>query len=159
MEKNFLKMDYVNFPLCLKNVQAPPGLKKWRQKQYDLNKILYLLVQYKSPSEILRKSKAHTAVSRKVVGRNVHATILKGNMGYDKYTVRNDWSCQTYFCWFLLVLTNICPWPPVPFFQISLKNSALKATHNTFRDCCKHFFDNLSRNSCIRYNLSHQTPS
>ena len=32
----------------------------------------------------------HTAVSRKVVGRNVHATIPKVNMGYDQYTVRND---------------------------------------------------------------------
>ena len=28
-----------------------------------------------------------TAISRKVVGRNVHATIPKGNMGYDQYTV------------------------------------------------------------------------
>ena len=82
----------------------------------------------------------HTAVSRNVVGRNVHATILKGNMGYDQYTVRNDWSCRTYFCYFPLVLTNICPWPPVPFFQISLKKSAHKATHNTFRGCCVHFF-------------------
>ena len=26
----------------------------------------------------------YTAVSRKVVGRNAHATILKGNMGYDQ---------------------------------------------------------------------------
>ena len=26
----------------------------------------------------------YTAVSRKVVGRNVHATILKGNMGHDQ---------------------------------------------------------------------------
>ena len=32
----------------------------------------------------------YTAVSRKVVGRNAHATIPKGNMGYDQYTVRND---------------------------------------------------------------------
>ena len=32
----------------------------------------------------------YTAVSRKVVARNAHATILKGNMGYDHYTVRND---------------------------------------------------------------------
>ena len=32
----------------------------------------------------------YTAVSRKVVGRNAHATITKGNMGYDQYTVRND---------------------------------------------------------------------
>ena len=34
--------------------------------------------------------KGYTAVSRKVVGRNAHATIPKGNMGYDQYTVRND---------------------------------------------------------------------
>ena len=26
----------------------------------------------------------HTAVSREVVGRNVHETIPKGNMGYDR---------------------------------------------------------------------------
>ena len=30
---------------------------------------------------------AHTAISRKVVGENVHVTIPKGNMGYDQYTV------------------------------------------------------------------------
>ena len=27
----------------------------------------------------------------------------------------------------------------LPFFQISLKNSELKTTHNTFRGCCVHF--------------------
>ena len=31
--------------------------------------------------------KMYTAISRKVVGKNVHATIPKGNMGYDQYTV------------------------------------------------------------------------
>ena len=29
----------------------------------------------------------YTAISRKVVGKNVHATITKGNMGCDQYTV------------------------------------------------------------------------
>ena len=29
----------------------------------------------------------YTALSRKVVGKIVHATIPKGNMGYDQYTV------------------------------------------------------------------------
>ena len=29
------------------------------------------------------------------------------------------------------------------FFQISLKNSELKTTHNAFRDCRVHFFDNF----------------
>ena len=75
----------------------------------------------------------HTAVLRKVVGKNVHATIPKGNMGYDQYTVPNDCSCRTYFCCFPLALL-------VPFFQFSLENRADKTTHNTFRDCRVHFF-------------------
>ena len=66
--------------------------------------------------------------------------IPKGNMGYDQYTVPDDWSCRTYFCCFPLALANICPWPPVSFFQIYLKSRALKTTHNTFRDCRVHFF-------------------
>ena len=82
----------------------------------------------------------YTAISRKVVGKNVHATIPKGNMGYAQYTVPNDCSCQTYFCCFPLALANLCPWPRVSFFQISLENRADKTTHNTFRDCRVHFF-------------------
>ena len=98
----------------------------------------------------------NTAVSRKVVGRNVHATTPKGNMGYDQYTVPNDCSCRTYFCCFPLALANICPWPLVPFFQISLENRADKTTHNTFGDCHVHFFRQLFskqlymvNNSCL----------
>ena len=49
-------------------------------------------------------------------------------------------SCRTYFCCFLLAFANKRPWPLVPFFQISSKNSELKTTHNTFRDCRVHFF-------------------
>ena len=40
----------------------------------------------------------------------------------------------------LLAFATICPWSLVPFFQISLKNSELKTTHITFRDCRVHFF-------------------
>ena len=86
------------------------------------------------------KAPIYTAISRKVVGKNVHATTPKGNMGYDQYTVSNDCSCRTYFCCFLLALTNVCPWPLVPFFQNSLENRADKTTHNTFRDCRVRFF-------------------
>ena len=39
----------------------------------------------------------YTVISTKVVGKNVHATIPKGNMGYDQYTVPDDCSCRTYF--------------------------------------------------------------
>ena len=70
----------------------------------------------------------------------MHARTLKGNMGYDQYTVPNDCCCRTYFCCFPMALANICPWPLVPFFQISLENRADKIAHNTFRDCCVHFF-------------------
>ena len=62
---------------------------------------------------------AYTAISRKVVAKKVHATISEGNMGYD-HTVPNDCSCRTCFCCLPLALANICPWPPVPFFQVSL---------------------------------------
>ena len=71
--------------------------------------------------------------------KNVHATTPKGNMGYDQYTVPHDCSCRTCFCCFPLALANTCPWPLVPFFQISLENRADKTTHNTFRDCHVHF--------------------
>ena len=49
--------------------------------------------------------------------------------------------------------TYICPWSPVPFFQISLKNSALKTTHNTFRDCRVHFFRQPSQKYLYRYKM------
>ena len=81
-----------------------------------------------------------TAILRKVVVKKVHAIIPKGNMGYDHYTVPNDCSCWTYFFCFRLALANICPWPSVPFFQISLYKSGVKTSHNTFRDRRVHFF-------------------
>ena len=75
-----------------------------------------------------------------VVGKNVLATIQKGNMEYDQYTVPETVAgCRTYFCCFPLALAGIRPWHLLPFFQISLKNSALKTTHNTFRGCRVHF--------------------
>ena len=40
---------------------------------------------------------AYTAISRKVVGKNVHATIPKGNMGYAQYTVPDTVAVQPTF--------------------------------------------------------------
>ena len=59
----------------------------------------------------------YTAISRKVVRKNVHATIPKGNMGYDQYTVPDDCRCRTYFCCFPLALANTFPWPFVPILS------------------------------------------
>ena len=42
-----------------------------------------------------------TAISRKAVGKNVHATIPKGNMGYDQYTVPDTVAVKTSFIAFL----------------------------------------------------------
>ena len=44
---------------------------------------------------------ANTAISRKVVGKNVHATVPKGNMGYDQYTVPHTAAVEPTFFAFL----------------------------------------------------------
>ena len=59
----------------------------------------------------------YTAILRKVVGKKVHATVPKGNAGYDQYTVPDDCSCQTYFYYFPLALANTFPWPFVPILS------------------------------------------
>ena len=43
----------------------------------------------------------YTAISRKVVGKNVHATIPKGNMGYVQYTVPDTIAVEPTFVAFL----------------------------------------------------------
>ena len=43
----------------------------------------------------------NTAISRKVVGKNVHATIPKGDMGYDEYTVPDTVAVELTFVAFL----------------------------------------------------------
>ena len=45
--------------------------------------------------------KLYTAISRKVVRKNVHATIPKGNMGYDQYTVPDTAAVEPTFAAFL----------------------------------------------------------
>ena len=40
---------------------------------------------------------AYTAIWRKVVGKNVHATIPKGNMGHDQYTVPDTVTVEPTF--------------------------------------------------------------
>ena len=81
----------------------------------------------------------YTAISRKVVGKNVQATIPKGIMEYDQYTVPDDCSCRTYFCCFPLALATHFQGLMCQFFQISLKKRELKTTHNAFQDCRVHF--------------------
>ena len=97
----------------------------------------------------------YKAISRKVVGKNVHATIPKGNMGYDQYTVRDDCSCRIYLSVLSFstrehmsmassaILSNFCEekWtqpPTIPFGIVACT-----------------FSDNLFRNSCIHHHHYH----
>ena len=43
----------------------------------------------------------YTAISRMAVGKTVHATIPKGNMGYDQYTVPDTVAVEPTFVAFL----------------------------------------------------------
>ena len=43
----------------------------------------------------------NTAISRKVVGKNVHAKIPKDNKGYDQYTLRDFVAVEPTFVAFL----------------------------------------------------------
>ena len=64
-------------------------------------------------------SHTFTAISREVVGKNVHATIPKGNMRYDQYTVPGTVTVKNSFVAFLstrkhtsmasrAILSNFC---------------------------------------------------
>ena len=69
----------------------------------------------------------------------MYATIPKGNVGYVQYTVPDTVSVEPTFVAFLQHSQAYRPWPLMPFYQISLKNSELKTTQNTFRGCRVHF--------------------
>ena len=79
-----------------------------------------------SPSEFMLESRLYlkTQANKRVYSyfekgcrKNVHATIPKGNMGYDQYSVPDDCTCRTYFCCFPLALANTFPRPFVPILS------------------------------------------
>ena len=80
--------------------------------------------------------------------KNVHATIPKGDMGYNQYTVPGT-SCRNYLCCFRLALSNIRPAFSCHSFKFwGTVNS--KSPKIPFGIVAWTFSDNLSRNSCIR---------
>ena len=52
-------------------------------------------------SDLVSSSSIQLYISRKVVGKSVHATIPKGNMGYDQYTVPDTVAVEPTFVAFL----------------------------------------------------------
>ena len=77
----------------------------------------------------------YTAISIKIVGKNVHATISKCNMGYDQYTVPDTVAVEPAFVTFLQHSQT-----PVHGLSCHSFRLLFKTTHNTFRDCRVHFF-------------------
>ena len=114
--------------------------KKKKKKKKRMQAITRGGVNFTFTSTCGRKlCTGYTAISRKVVGQNVHATTQTGTMGYDQYTVSQSVAIEpTVFVF--SALANVRQWALVPFFQISLKNCELKNTHNTFRGLSRALF-------------------
>ena len=60
--------------------------------------------------------KGHTAVSRKVVGKNAHATIPQASMGCNHYTVFDNVAVEPTLLRFLKHSQTYHSWSLVPFF-------------------------------------------
>ena len=52
-----------------------------------LSTVYTLAIEFSHLRQARRGTLTFTAISRKVVGKNVLVTIPKGNIGYDQYTV------------------------------------------------------------------------
>ena len=77
----------------------------------------------------MKEHKLYTAISRKVVGNNMHAIIPKGNMGYDQYTVPDTVAVEPAFVAFLKHSQTYIHGLSCHFhLQVSLKNFELKNT-------------------------------
>ena len=66
--------------------------------------------------------------------KNVHATIPKGNMGYDQYTVSDDCTCWIYFGCFPLALANTVPRPFTHFTHLKPPTMPFGIVACTFSD-------------------------
>ena len=62
----------------------------WLDQDHDLEKDLFITLSF-----------VYTAISSNVVGKHVHATIPKSNMGYDQYTVPDTVAVEPTFVAFL----------------------------------------------------------
>ena len=94
----------------------------------------------------------YTAISRKVVGKNVHATIPKGNMGYEKYTVP-DTALESTFVAFLYHSQTYVHGLSCHSFKFLWRTVNSKPPTIPFGIVACTFVDNLSQNSCIQVNV------
>ena len=119
-----------------------PSTKRILKLRNTFSLLRYEGERYDSPRscDVLTKTKPDSRDSSNFkTGTQLFRERLSEKMCW---SIRCYWHCRCriFYCCFPLTLANISLWPLVPFFQISLKNSELKTTHNTFRDCREHFF-------------------
>ena len=95
-EKSFWPRESVSELIKTKCVPARLVLKD-SKPQYQT----VLLVPRQSKSGYCGLCVVYTAISRKIVGKIVHATIPKGNMGYNQYTVPDTVAVEPTFAAFL----------------------------------------------------------
>ena len=91
----------------------------------------------------------YTAISRKVVGKNVHATIPKGNMGYEQYTAPDTVAVEYTFASFLYHSQTYDHGLSCYSFKFLWRTVNSKPPTIPFGIVACTFSDNLSRNSCI----------
>ena len=97
IEVNLKKSLYTDIALFFFSLATP---LLWRSK----NPLLFIFyhprtMEHISTGEITALS--YTVISKKVVGKNVHATISKDNMGYDQYTVPDTVAVEPTFVTFV----------------------------------------------------------
>ena len=111
-----------------------------RDRERDQRSVNSCLANYPS---------VYTAISRKVVGKNVHATIPKGNVGYDQYTVPDTVAVEPTFVKFIQHSQTYVHDLSCHSFKFLWKtvNSRPPTIHFAVVACT--LSDNLSRNSCI----------
>ena len=73
----------IEFKSPTSNYYVSEAQKQMKKKYLDNGYAFILSNDY---DRICKNVHEHTAILRKVVGKNVHATIPKGNMGYEQYT-------------------------------------------------------------------------
>ena len=98
---------------------------------------------------VFRVNSKYTAISRKFVKNKVHATIPKGNMGYDQYLFLTTVAVEPTFVTFLQHSQTYISGLPYDSFKFLWKTVHLKSPTIPFRIVACTFSDNLSQNSCI----------
>ena len=95
--------------------------------------------------EIMFEEFMYIAISRKVVRKNVHAAIPKGNMGYDQYMVPDTDLTNLL----LLISFTTCSHMSCHFFKFLWKTVNSKPPAIPFGLIAGTLSDNLPQNSCL----------